>query len=280
MQKAIRIGIVAPGGRIDSALAARVSELAKSLYADRVSLSFHPQCFLSSGHFAGTDEERLRAFLEFANDETLGALWFARGGYGSARIQERAMGQLSDTARLKPYFGYSDTGALLGPMYRAGFKHLFHAPMPADLLRRGGEAAIARVLAFLVEGDRRSLEPTVGPGSLSAAFNLTILSHLIGTPAEPDLSGHVVMLEEVSEHMYRIDRALLHVMSAPSVRNSAGIRLGRCSDIPENNPDFGKTPEEVVRERCERAAIAYLGSADIGHDSANKIVPFGRLVPL
>jgi muramoyltetrapeptide carboxypeptidase len=280
MQHSIRIGIVAPGSRIDPDLAARVSELAKSLCADRVSLRFHPQCFLSSGHFAGTDVERLQAFVESANDEKLAALWFARGGYGSARIAERAMGLLSEAARRKAYFGYSDAGALLGPMYRAGFKHLFHAPMPVDLLRSGGEGAIARVLAFLVEGDRRSLEPSVGADHLTAAFNLTILGHMIGTPFEPDLSGHEVMLEEVSEHMYRIDRALLHVMSAPSLKRCAGIRLGRCSDIPENDPDFGKTPEEVVRHRCEQAEIAYLGSADIGHDVDNKIVPFGRLAPL
>jgi muramoyltetrapeptide carboxypeptidase len=152
--------------------------------------------------------------------------------------------------------------------------------MPADLLRSGGEAAIARVLAFLLDGDHGSLEPTVDAESLTAAFNLTILSHLIGTPSQPDLSGHVVMIEEISEHMYRIDRALLHVMSAPSFRTIAGIRLGRCSAIPDNDPDFGKTAEEVVRHRCEQAGLAYLGNADIGHDVENKIVPFGRLAPL
>ena len=55
----------------------------------------------------------------------------------------------------------------------------------------------------------------------------------------------------------------------------AGIRLGRCSDVPENDPDFGRTEEEIARYWCERSGIPYLGRADIGHDVDNKVVPFG-----
>jgi muramoyltetrapeptide carboxypeptidase len=59
-------------------------------------------------------------------------------------------------------------------------------------------------------------------------------------------------------------------------RQLAGIRLGRCADVPENDPPFGEDEEAVVRFWCERAGIPFLGRADIGHDSANKVVPFGR----
>jgi muramoyltetrapeptide carboxypeptidase len=85
------------------------------------------------------------------------------------------------------------------------------------------------------------------------------------------------MLEEVSEHMYRIDRALLHITSSPNIRRVAGIRLGRCSAIPPNEPDFGQSEEDVAKHWCTVAGIRYLGRADIGHDIDNKIVPFGRL---
>jgi muramoyltetrapeptide carboxypeptidase len=123
----------------------------------------------------------------------------------------------------------------------------------------------------------RALESTVTGDSSTAAFNITILSHLVGTPSEPDLSGHVLMLEEVSEHMYRIDRDLLHITSAPGIRKVAGIRLGRCSAVPDNDPAFGQNDEDVMRHWCAVSGIAYLGRADIGHDVDNKIVPFGRL---
>jgi muramoyltetrapeptide carboxypeptidase len=75
--------------------------------------------------------------------------------------------------------------------------------------------------------------------------------------------------------MYRIDRALFHVTSNPGIRRVEGIRLGRISDIPPNDPDFGQSEEDVTRHWCAVAGIPYLGRADIGHDSDNKVVPFG-----
>lgn len=276
MADPVQVGVVAPSCRIDRALVLRLTELVSSACSGKVALTFHPQCFLSSGHFAGTDDERLSAFVEFANDERFDIIWCARGGYGSGRIAERAIPALSAAARKKAYFGYSDAGALLGAMYRAGFVKLYHAPMPADLLRKGGEAPVERVLRFLT-GDTIGLEPSVSREAPTAAFNITILCHLIGTPSEPDLAGHVLMLEEVAEQMYRIDRALLQITSTPGIRKVAGIRLGRCSAIPENDPDFGETAEQVVQHWCAVSGIPYLGTADIGHDIANKIVPYGCL---
>lgn len=270
------IGIVAPASRIDPALADDVAALARRLYPARpLMLRFHPQCFLSAGHFAGDDGARAAAFVDMANDPALDALWFARGGYGSCRLVDSVMPRLAAAARHKLYLGYSDAGALLAALYAAGFPRLAHGPMPADLRRDGGDAAVARALAFLIDGAAASLEPTVSPRLPAAAFNITVLSHLIGTPLLPDLSGHVLMLEEVAEHMYRIDRALFHITSTPALRGVAGIRLGRCSAIPPNEPPFGASEEEVARYWCERSGIPYLGRADIGHDAANKVVPFG-----
>ncbi len=147
--------------------------------------------------------------------------------------------------------------------------------MPVDIIRAGGEAAVARALAFLVERRPETLEPSLSLEVPSAAFNLTILCHLLGTPWLPDLSGHVLMVEEVSEYMYRIDRDLFQLTGNPALRRVAGLKLGRCSDIPPNRPDFGQGEEEVARSWCRRTGIAYLGRADIGHDVGNKVVPFG-----
>jgi muramoyltetrapeptide carboxypeptidase len=272
------IGIVAPASRLEPALAERTRELARELYPNRaLELRFHPQCFLSCGHFAGDDESRVRAFLEVANDEGIDALWFARGGYGSGRLSERVLAGLTAAAAGKTYLGYSDAGALLAALYTRGFKSLAHGPVPADLRREGGEAAVKRALAYLLDRAPEALEPRVSAAVPSAAFNITVLSHLIGTPWQPDLTGHVLMLEEVSEQMYRIDRALMHITANPAIRRVAGIRLGRCSAIPPNEPDFGQTAEQVARHWCAASGIPYLGPADIGHDVDNKVVPFGRL---
>jgi muramoyltetrapeptide carboxypeptidase len=274
----MKIGVVAPGARIEQTVADNVQALAAKLYPDDPpEIVFHPQCFLSSGHFAGNDQARALAFLEVANDASVDALWFARGGYGSCRVALELIPLLNPAARKKTYLGYSDAGFLFAGLYKRGFAGVAHGPMPADLPRAGGEAAITRALAFLVDRAPETLEPTLSPDTPAAAFNITILSHLLGTPLEPDLSGHVLMLEEVAEHMYRIDRALFHITSNPGIRRVKGIRLGRCSAIPPNDPDFGESEEEVAKHWCRASGIPYLGRADIGHDGENKVVPFGRI---
>ena len=268
-----RIGVVAPASRISRELADETGRLAERLYPG-VELYFHPQCFLTSGHFAGSDAERAQAFLDVANDPDIDVVWFARGGYGSGRIAEQACASLQAAARAKTYLGYSDLGFMLAGLYKQGCRAV-HGPMPADLKRAGGDAAVARALRYLVERAPDTLEPGISAGAPQAAFNITVLSHLLGTPLEPDLSGHVLMLEDVSEHVYRIDRAMFHIAASANIRGVAGIRLGRISDVPPNDPEFGLDEEEVVRHWCGAAGIAYLGRADIGHDVANKIVPFG-----
>jgi muramoyltetrapeptide carboxypeptidase len=271
----VRIGIVAPSTPITSAVADQVTALAGKLHP-AVELIFHPQCFLRYHHFAGTDAERTDAFVAMANDVELDAVWFARGGYGSCRVAEDAIERLEPAAFDKAYLGYSDAGFLLGGLYRIGIRSIAHGPMPRDIIRDGGDAAVARALDWLTAKSADSLEATLDSGTPVAAFNLTIFSQLLGTALQPDLAGHVLMLEEVSEYMYRIDRSFFHVTGNPSVRTIAGIRLGRCTDVLANDPEFGESEEQIARYWCERSGIAYLGRADIGHDADNKVVPFGR----
>jgi muramoyltetrapeptide carboxypeptidase len=145
--------------------------------------------------------------------------------------------------------------------------------MVADGRRDGGEAALHRALGFFA-GRADGLEPSLaGEAHPVAAFNLTTLAMLAGTPIMPGLAGHVVMVEEVSEHLYAIDRLMFHVTA--HLGGVAGIRLGRVSDVPENDRPFGSDAQEIVADWCARHAIPFLGRADIGHDADNRIVPFG-----
>ncbi len=271
-----KIGVVAPASRMSPEVATSVPALAKRLYPGRTpDIVFHPQCFASHGHFAGDDEARAQAFLDIANDGSYDAVWFARGGYGSCRVVELIMSRLMQPSRRKAYVGYSDAGMLLAALYRAGFTAVAHGPVAQDILRHGGDAAVARTLAWMIDRAPEALEPTVDGAKKIAAFNITVLSHLLGTPLEPDLDGHVLMLEEVGEAMYRIDRSLFHITSNQNVQRVSGIMLGRCSNITPNAPEFGMNEEDVAQYWCRKAGIPWLGRADIGHDTDNKIVPFG-----
>jgi muramoyltetrapeptide carboxypeptidase len=266
----IRVAVCAPSTPLKAERIASVGALARAEFPG-IELHFHPQCEASEGHFAGSDAVRLAALLECANDPAFDAVWFARGGYGAGRIAEAALAGMDHVATQKSYLGYSDAGYLLAGLYRAGIGRPVHAPMPMDMAREGGEAAVRRVLAWLA-GDAGGLEPSLDDRP-TVAFNLMTLAMVCGTPLMPGLAGHVVMLEEVSEHLYAVDRLFFHVSA--HLGGIAGLRMGRLSDVPENDRDFGADEQEIARFWCERHAIPFLGAADIGHDGANKIVPFG-----
>ncbi len=265
----VKVAICAPGKRLEREHADAVCDLVAD--DPDIELNFHKQCFERHGHFAGDDAARLSALLECANDPDICAVWFAMGGYGANRIAAEAIAGMNDAARSKAYLGYSDTGYLLAALYKAGIGKAVHGPMVGDIKHDGGEGAIRRSLDWL-KGDRMGLEPSIGDKK-AAAFNLTTLAMLVGTDLMPDLTDHVVMVEEVAEHLYAVDRLFFHITQ--NLRDIAGIRLGRISAVPENDRPFGSSSEDIARYWCEKSGIPYLGFADIGHDAANTIVPFG-----
>jgi muramoyltetrapeptide carboxypeptidase len=266
----MRIAVVAPSCTLKAEAAERVRAIAAA--RGDCELVIHPQSFLSDGHFAGPDEVRLAALREVMTDPSVDAVWFARGGYGSNRIAEAAIADLPEAARGKTYLGYSDAGFLLAGFHRSGLDVAW-GPMPQDVLRGGGEAAVNRALDWLVRREAGSLEPDLQLPAM--AFNLTVLATLLGTVLEPDFTGVDLLVEDVSEHHYRIDRTMFHVAASANVRKVARLRLGRVGEIPANDPDFGRDECEIVEEWCRRSGIRYAGRADIGHDVANRIVPFG-----
>ncbi|HEY8435340.1 MAG TPA: LD-carboxypeptidase [Sphingomicrobium sp.] len=271
----MRIAVVAPSCPLKQEAAERVQAIVDERGDCEVMI--HPQCFLVDGHFAGPDDARLAALRQVMADPTYDAIWFARGGYGSNRIAEQAVANLSESAGRKVYLGYSDAGFLHAGLFKAGLEVAW-GPMPQDVLRgdhglEAGEAAVHRALDWLVRRDSAALEPALeGP---AMAFNLTVLSNLLGTPLEPDFTGVDLLIEEVSEQLYRIDRTMFHVTASPNIRRAARIRLGRVSDVLANDPEFAVDAVSIVEDWCGRAGIAFAGRADIGHDADNRVVPFG-----
>ncbi len=276
MVKRKRIGICAPSTPFLRDDANQVIALAMKTHPG-AELFFADQCFFNSGHFAGDDNQRCDAMVEMANDPELDAIWFARGGYGAARIARKILPQLKKAAHDKLYMGYSDAGNLLGTLYRAGIGRQAHGPMPVDIRRPGGEEAIKRALDWLVDSAPSSLEATVEAGQKYAAFNLTTMAMMVGTPLLPDLKDHVLMVEEISEYLYAFDRAMFNVTTHLTGLGLSGLRLGRLNGVPENERPFGESEDEIARRWCDQAGIPYLGRADIGHDVDNKVVPFGMI---
>src|SRR3954447_22772967 len=178
----MRIAVVAPS----CTLRREAADAVQTIVAGRgdCELVIHPQSFLSDGHFAGPDDARLAALREVMGDPSFDAVWFARGGYGSNRIAEAALAGLPESARAKTYLGYSDAGFLHAGLHKAGLEVAW-GPMPQDVLRgdhglQGGAAAVERALDWLVR--RVPAAPDRALAAPAMAFNLTVLSNLLGTP--------------------------------------------------------------------------------------------------
>ncbi|CAN5428015.1 LD-carboxypeptidase [soil metagenome] len=274
----MRIGVVAPARTVSRESSLRLAAFMALTYPDH-EIIFHPQCYLTAGHFAGTDEQRTAAFLEFANDSGFDAIWFARGGYGSNRILEAAMPQLNVSAGHKTYIGFSDMGFMLGALYARRIGRQAHGAMASSLGRNDKGDAAGWVLGWLIDGDKKGLEPSLD-GRPAAAFNLSSLTSMIGTKYLPDLTDHVLYIEEVGEPLYRIDRMLFQMAHATQLKGIAGVRLGAVSEVTDNGEkdgsySFGETIEQMITRWCHEMGTPYLGRAEIGHVEMNRVVPFG-----
>lgn len=146
------------------------------------------------------------------------------------------MPNLNAAAGHKTYIGYSDLGFVLAALYARRIGRPVHGPMASDIRRQHGDVTVARSLGWLTSGDRQGLEPGLD-GRPAAAFNLSILSALIGTPWLPDLTDHVLIIEEVSEHLYAVDRMLFTMANATQLKGVAGVRLGRSAMSSPTNPN-------------------------------------------
>ena len=204
----MKIAVVAPSCTLRPEAAEAVIAIAAA--RGDAELVIHPQCFLRDGHFAGPDAARLEALREVMADDSVDAVWFARGGYGSNRIAEAAAARPACRGARQDLSRLFRCRLPAGGFHKAGLD-VAHGPMVQDVARAGGEAAIHRALDWLVRRDEAALEPGLRPGQRAMAFNLTVLSHLLGTAIEPDFTGAELLIEDVAEHEYRIDRAMFHV---------------------------------------------------------------------
>jgi muramoyltetrapeptide carboxypeptidase len=225
------------------------------------------------GYLAGTDSDRTNQLLEAWNDPKCKGILCARGGYGSARILENWSWGNSH----KWLIGFSDITCLLWSLYKQG-KSSVHGAVLTTLATEP-DWSIER-LFNLVEG--RPLAPLQGIGwgggiatGILLPANLTVATHLLGTPLQPNLDGVILALEDVTEAPYRIDRLLTQWRLSGVLTKVRGIALGRFSRCvaPSNIPSM--TIEEVLRDRLSDLNIPIVSNLPFGHDGCNAALPVG-----
>lgn len=266
------IAVVAPCSIHDPARLERGLDIARA-HGHRFELA--PDLLRPWRYLASDDDQRAGQLQAALADEVHGAVWMARGGYGLTRILDRLV---FDRVQPKLVLGFSDITALFAALYRRSPAMLVHAPVlhslpitdPASVAHTfallAGEVPEPYVGEVWVEGEAEG--PLVGG-------NLCVLTALCGTRWQLDVRGHVVVLEDVGEPPYRIDRMLQQLIDAGGLEGATGIAFGEFDGC--NPPDGASfTLKDVLLEKVGRLGLPVIGGLPFGHGARNRPFAWGQ----
>ncbi len=232
------------------------------------------------GYLAGTEGLRRHQLAAAWQNPECNGILCGRGGYGAMRLLEDWQWDLTTPPNW--IIGFSDITALLWSLTRQGIASI-HGPVLTTL---ADEPAWSQDRLFrLVAG--KSIPPLTGDSWIAGIAtgrllpcNLTVATHLLSTPLQPDLTGAILAIEDVTEAPYRIDRLLTHWRLSGALAKVAGVAIGRFSqcDPPEGSSSF--TVEEVLRDRLTDLQIPIVANLPFGHDGCNAALPVGVLATL
>lgn len=277
-----RVALVAPSGPLrDESDLERAIDNARSFGWEPVPGA---HVLERDGYLAGPDEHRLADLAAAAASDEVDGVWCIRGGYGSARLLD-AIDYDAWRRRPKALIGYSDITALhaaIGP--RAGVV-TFHGPTAraalTGLTRDSLRAAVASsVSPYVVRND--SALPLHGGrarGRLTGG-NLALVASLAGTPYALDLDGAILVLEDVNEAVYRVDRMLTQLALTGGLARCAGLVFGQFSEIPPDPCDEERPLDRILRETADRFGVPAIANASFGHVADQLTLPLGAVAEL
>ena len=228
------------------------------------------------GYLAGDDRQRRRQLETAWTDDTCHGILCARGGYGGTRLLENWQWPHSTPKWL---IGFSDITSLLWSLSNIGVSGV-HGPLLTTIAQEP-QWSLQRLFDW-VEGRQTAIAPLKGESWVSGhasgillPANLTVATHVLATPHQPNLEGVILAFEDVSEAPYRLDRLITHWRMTGVLAKVKGIALGRFSrcEVPEPLPSF--TVEEVLRDRFCDLHIPIVANLPFGHDGVNAMLPVG-----
>lgn len=289
LERGSRVALIAPAGPLlERDDLTRAQALCRALGFEPVAGAHALARF---GYLAGNDDERLADLNGALTDESVDAVWCLRGGYGVTRLLDR-VDFAALARRPRAVIGFSDVTALLAAVtLRAGVV-AFHAPparapMPGFTRRHftrvltapeppGPLESLPQPADVLVAQENRvvTIRGGVAEGPL-AGGNLTLLQCLIGTPFFPDLDGALLVLEDVNEDLYRIDRMLAHLRMAGLLAGVRGVLAGRFTGLDRSTGDGAFGLDEVLEHYFGPLGVPVVHGLPIGHIDDQWTLPLG-----
>ncbi|WP_373065056.1 LD-carboxypeptidase [Gemmatimonas sp.] len=235
-----------------------------------------------TGYFAGDDAQRGDDLLAALHDDTIDGIWCLRGGYGAARLLPRLSVELLQRYP-KALIGYSDITALHAAWQQAGLVS-YHGPTARAPLSDFSRDSLVRALQHGTDSCGAAPEARVVRGGRATGRlvggNLALVSSLCGTPWAVDFHDAIVVLEDIGEATYRIDRMLTQLRLAGAFEGCAGVAFGQFTDCPDTTDDGTRTIEAIVTELADALHVPTLQGLPFGHISDQWTVPFGASATL
>jgi muramoyltetrapeptide carboxypeptidase len=233
-----------------------------------------------AGYLAGDDGDRLADLNHALADDSIDAVWCLRGGYGVMRILE-TIDYAALRRRPKVILGYSDITALHSAVTSRCELITFHGPTARATISDFSRESLARAISGRDSAGTAGAAEVLHGGRARGRLiggNLAILSALSGTPYAPDYTDAILVVEDVNEAVYRIDRMLTQLRLAGALQQCRAIVFGQFTDIPQDSPEetpAARSLREVLREVAESVGVPCIAGAPIGHVTDQWTLPLG-----
>lgn len=288
LQPGDTIGLFCPAAPAYSSETVRIAQ--ESLRALGFQTKVGAHVYDRYGYLAGRDADRVADLHTFFDDKSITAVMALHGGWGCARLLPLLD---YDLIRRNPkiLIGYSDITALLLAIYAKTGLVTLHGPVGSatfnaytvDWLRRvliEGEAVTMRNPTekgdnlTQVQDRITTLRPGLARGKLVGG-NLTVLSHLVGSPYLPDWQNTILFIEDTHEEPYRVDRMLTQLKLAGILNQLAGFVFGKCTDCEPKGSYGSLTLDDILTEHIVPLNKPAYAGAMIGHIRDKFTVPLG-----
>lgn len=282
LKKDDTVGIVAPGRKLDVKTIQAAKNILES-WGVKVKIGNN---LLSTKHsyLSGVDEERLEDLQTMLDDRAVSAIICARGGYGTTRILD----QLDFSSFLKnPKWicGFSDITALHLKLQSLGVRSI-HSTMPI-LFPKPESANSVEGLRKILFGETIVLSAdTHSKNKMGEAHgnliggNLSLIVDSLGTSTEIDTKNKILIIEEVDEYLYRVDRMMVQLMRANKLQHLSGLVVGHLSEMKDTEIPFGESIEEIIQNHVMEFNYPIGFNFPIGHVNPNLPWVEGRLAKL
>ncbi len=233
----------------------------------------------SKNYFSGTDEERMNEMQAMLDDENINAILCGRGGYGVGRIFD-GLDFTKFKKKPKWIIGFSDVTILHAHLYTKIKVASLHAPMASAFIEGENEFIQSLHKAIIGKKARYSCAPHPfnKTGTVTAQLvggNLSLLTHIIGTPSNISTKNKILFIEDIGEQIYHIDRMLYQLKRSGKLENLAGLIVGGFTDMEDTERPFGKKLHEIIRDIVAAYNFPVCFNFPVSHSKENYALKIG-----